>query len=154
MQLVIAAIGRARPNKSEGWQGYLDRLPHGGQLLEAESRLPEGAARTEDESRKLLGLADRFGHGETRLIAMDPKGRDISSEQLAQLIQDWRDDGVRQTIFAIGGADGHHPCLLDRADKTFSFGAATWPHMLFRTMLAEQLYRAEMILAGHPYHRS
>ena len=154
MQLIIAAIGRFRRADATPWQDYLTRLPHGGQLLEAESKLPEGPARTKEESQKLLALTERAGAGQTRLAALDPGGRDISSEELAQLIASWRQDGVRQAVFAIGGADGHHQILLDAADSKLAFGRAIWPHRLFRTMLAEQLYRAEMILSGHPYHRS
>lgn len=154
MQLVIAAIGRSRRADAAPWQDYLTRLPYGGQLLEAESKLPKGPARTKEESQKLLALAERVGAGQTRLAALDPGGRDISSEELARLIASWRQDGVRQAVFAIGGADGHHQTFLDTADCRLAFGRATWPHMLFRTMLAEQLYRAEMILSGHPYHRS
>ena len=154
MQLVIAAIGRSRRADAAPWQDYLTRLPQGGQLLEAESKLPEGPSRTKEESEKLLALAERAGPGQTRLAALDPGGRDISSEELARLIASWREAGVRQAVFAIGGADGHHQTLLEAADSKLAFGRATWPHMLFRTMLAEQLYRAEMILSGHPYHRS
>jgi 23S rRNA (pseudouridine1915-N3)-methyltransferase len=62
--------------------------------------------------------------------------------------------GCREAVFAIGGADGHHSSLLDRADLRLAFGRQTWPHMLFRAMLTEQLYRAEMILANHPYHHA
>ncbi|MGB2399927.1 MAG: 23S rRNA (pseudouridine(1915)-N(3))-methyltransferase RlmH, partial [Candidatus Puniceispirillaceae bacterium] len=76
-----------------------------------------------------------------------------SSEELADMIGQWRADGISQCFFAIGGADGHHPDLLKEADKKIAFGRAIWPHMLCRAMLAEQLYRAEMILARHPYHR-
>ena len=65
----------------------------------------------------------------------------------------WRDSGMGSACFAIGGADGHAEALLQRAEARIAFGSATWPHMLFRAMLAEQLYRATMILAGHPYHR-
>ncbi|MGB1417928.1 MAG: 23S rRNA (pseudouridine(1915)-N(3))-methyltransferase RlmH [Candidatus Puniceispirillaceae bacterium] len=68
-------------------------------------------------------------------------------------LQRHRDDGAGTIYFAIGGADGHDRRVLDRAQARIAFGSATWPHMLFRAMLAEQLYRATMILAGHPYHR-
>ena len=64
------------------------------------------------------------------------------------------DDGAPASVFLIGGADGHDPALRDKADHLISFGKATWPHLLVRAMLAEQLYRAMTILSGHPYHRS
>lgn len=69
------------------------------------------------------------------------------------MLQRWRDSGLASACFAIGGADGHGETLLARAESRIAFGSATWPHMLFRAMLAEQLYRATTILAGHPYHR-
>jgi 23S rRNA (pseudouridine1915-N3)-methyltransferase len=65
----------------------------------------------------------------------------------------WRDQGVATLAFAIGGADGHGRAVLDRADAVLSLGAMTWPHLLVRGMLLEQLYRAQQIIAGHPYHR-
>jgi 23S rRNA (pseudouridine1915-N3)-methyltransferase len=86
-------------------------------------------------------------------VAFDPKGRDCSSEELANLLSLWQDEGRSRACFAIGGADGHGAAVLARADKTLSFGRAIWPHMLFRAMVAEQLYRATAILSGHPYHR-
>jgi len=104
-------------------------------------RVGEGAARRKDEAARLL----RHLGANDRLVACDPAGRDHSSETLAKLIGDWRDQGVPRTCFA--------PELLERAELRLAFGTATWPHLLFRAMLAEQLYRAEMILKGHPYHR-
>ena len=155
MQLHILAIGRAK-NSPEArlTDQYLTRLPFKGQLFEAESRLPYGAARTTDESDTLLGLYQAKKPKSSKLVALDPHGHNISSPELAQLISKWRDAGIGATFFAIGGADGHSQSLLSAADKTLSFGAATWPHMLFRAMLAEQLYRAETIIKGHPYHKS
>jgi len=89
-----------------------------------------------------------------RLVGLDPNGANISSEELSDMIGNWRTEGVSHCFFAVGGADGHHPDLLKACDKLISFGRVTWPHMLCRAMLAEQLYRAEMILARHPYHRA
>ena len=152
MQLHILAIGKARAGpEATLCADYLKRLPFGGSLSESESRLPEGMARQQDESQKLLQKIP--AKGQSRLVAMDPAGKDISSEALATLIGDWRSLGVNQCFFAIGGADGHAESLLDRADHKLAFGRAIWPHMLFRVMLAEQLYRAEMIIKRHPYHR-
>jgi 23S rRNA (pseudouridine1915-N3)-methyltransferase len=71
---------------------------------------------------------------------------------LAEQIKQWRDDGVRDAVFAIGGADGHSAKVIKNADIILAFGEQTWPHLLVRAMLTEQLYRAEMILIGHPYH--
>jgi 23S rRNA (pseudouridine1915-N3)-methyltransferase len=87
------------------------------------------------------------------VIAMDERGDDISSQAFASLLADWRDRGEPTCGFAIGGADGLDETIRDRATRTLRFGRATWPHMLARVMVVEQLYRAQQILAGHPYHR-
>jgi len=92
--------------------------------------------------------------GATKLVVLDERGASPSSEVLAETLGRWRDGGVRETRFLIGAADGHDSALRDSADLLLSFGAMTWPHMLARAMLAEQLWRATSILAGHPYHRS
>jgi len=89
-----------------------------------------------------------------KTVLLDEKGRDLSSAQLAAQLERWRDDGVRECRFVIGAADGHSDVERGQADLLLAFGRATWPHLLARAMLAEQLYRATSILAGHPYHRS
>jgi 23S rRNA (pseudouridine1915-N3)-methyltransferase len=86
-------------------------------------------------------------------ILLDERGKPLSSMELARKLENWRDTGRREARFWIGAADGHDEALRDRADLLLSFGPATWPHMLARAMLAEQLFRATSILAGHPYHR-
>lgn len=91
--------------------------------------------------------------GSRRTVVLDERGRDLSSEELAMHLARWRDDGVRETQFLIGAADGHGEAVRAAADLVIAFGKATWPHLLVRAMLAEQLYRATTILAGHPYHR-
>ncbi len=89
----------------------------------------------------------------TVLIAMDERGEQLASTAFAERLGRWRDDGRREARFLIGAADGLEPADRDAAVLRFAFGAATWPHMLARAMLAEQLWRATSILAGHPYHR-
>ncbi len=88
-----------------------------------------------------------------RTIALDERGKTQTSPDFANLLARWRDEGVSDTAFLIGGADGLDPDLRAEADQRLSFGAMVWPHMLVRVMLAEQLYRAASILAGSPYHR-
>ena len=150
MQLFIVAVGKARGSTehrlAEGWLG---RLPEGGSIHEIESKLPAGAKRRDDEGVRLL----RAVPPGAALAILDPRGKDYSSEDLAALISVWRDSGYGSAAFAIGGANGHAAHIRQKALRTISFGRATWPHMLCRAMLAEQLYRASMILAGHPYHR-
>lgn len=87
-------------------------------------------------------------------IVLDERGKTLSSPELARALADWRDQGRRETVFLIGGADGIDPALRGEADLVLSFGRMVWPHLLVRVMLAEQLYRATSILAGSPYHRA
>ena len=89
-----------------------------------------------------------------RTVLLDEKGRDLSSEELAAILEKWRDGGMRECRFVLGAADGHSDVERASADLLLAFGRATWPHLLARAMLAEQLFRATSILAGHPYHRS
>ena len=86
-------------------------------------------------------------------VLLDERGQSLSSMTLAHQLERWRDDGRREVRFLIGAADGHDDTARANADLLLSFGAATWPHLLARAMLAEQLYRATSILANHPYHR-
>ena len=87
------------------------------------------------------------------MIALDEAGKTLSSEDFARHLGDLRDRGRREVVFLIGGAEGLSPRLVAGADLVLAFGAATWPHLLVRAMLIEQIFRAQQILAGHPYHR-
>ena len=150
MKLVILAVGRGRASPEQDLtRDFLGRIAAGADLVEVESKLPAGPSRRDDEGARLLKQLSPAAP----LIVCDPEARDTSSEQLARLLQTLRDDGAQTAYFAIGGADGHSDALLARATRRIAFGSATWPHMLFRAMLAEQLYRATTIRAGHPYHR-
>jgi 23S rRNA (pseudouridine1915-N3)-methyltransferase len=108
---------------------------------------------------KVTELPDRGGSipapaaTPTRTVALDERGEQLSSTAFAAILGRWRDDGVREARFLIGAADGHDASMRDGTDLLLAFGAATWPHMLARAMLAEQLWRATSILSGHPYHR-
>ncbi|MBB3359080.1 MULTISPECIES: 23S rRNA (pseudouridine(1915)-N(3))-methyltransferase RlmH [unclassified Novosphingobium] len=108
---------------------------------------------------KVTELPDRGGAvppvtaNPTRTVVMDERGKQLTSAEFAKVLGRWRDDGVREARFLIGAADGHDDSLRDGADLLIAFGAATWPHMMARAMLAEQLWRATSIIAGHPYHR-
>jgi len=86
-------------------------------------------------------------------VLLDEKGKAFSSMDLAKKLEQWRDYGMREARFVIGAADGHSDDERKQADLLLSFGPATWPHLLVRAMLAEQLFRATSILANHPYHR-
>jgi 23S rRNA (pseudouridine1915-N3)-methyltransferase len=88
-----------------------------------------------------------------KVVALDESGVTMPSTAFAKLIDSWRDSGVREVRFLIGAANGLSTEERASADLIWSFGAMTWPHLLVRAMLAEQLYRATSIIAGHPYHR-
>lgn len=124
-----------------------------------EAELVDRYARRITWGFKVTELPDRGGTipspsaTPVRTVALDERGEQLKSTALAALLGRWRDDGVRETRFLIGAADGHDGSLRADADLLLAFGAATWPHMLARAMLAEQLWRATSILSGHPYHR-
>jgi 23S rRNA (pseudouridine1915-N3)-methyltransferase len=116
--------------------------------LEVRQRLP--VAMLKAREARLILEATPTG---ARLIALDQHGAPWSSRSLADHLAAWRDQGTAELAFAIGGADGLGAAVLDRAEASLSLGSMTWPHLLVRGMLLEQLYRAQQILAGHPYHR-
>lgn len=159
MQIHVAAIGKMRGRPEAALtDDYLKRARDlgrsrgfgGPDLTEYEApRGLAGAARTAKEGAWLAAEADN-----SAAIILDERGRNLSSEKFAAVLGDLRDAGVKRAAFLIGGADGHDEKVTAIAQHSIAFGAATWPHMLVRTMLAEQLYRAMTILAGHPYHRS
>ncbi|PZO72214.1 MAG: 23S rRNA (pseudouridine(1915)-N(3))-methyltransferase RlmH [Pelagerythrobacter marensis] len=139
MLLHIVARGKiARTPEGELVERYLKRIAWPTRLTE----LPETGGRVAEP------LAP------ARTVLLDERGRNLTSAQLADQLGLWRDGGVRETRFVLGAADGHSAAARDSADLLLAFGAATWPHLLARAMLAEQLYRATTIIAGHPYHRA
>lgn len=89
-----------------------------------------------------------------RTVLLDERGRQLGSEEFAEILRGWRDNGIREARFVLGAADGHEETERAEADLLLAFGKATWPHLLARAMLMEQLFRATSILAGHPYHRA
>lgn len=107
---------------------------------------------------KLTELPDRGGNlpppeRNSRTVLLDEKGEQLSSMDFARLLERWRDEGVAEVRFCLGAADGFDDSDRRDADRLIAFGRATWPHLMARAMLAEQLYRATSILANHPYHR-
>jgi 23S rRNA (pseudouridine1915-N3)-methyltransferase len=151
VRLWLAAVGRARPGpETDLYQGYAARLQPSLQLREVEEKRrlspPERKAR---EAEPLLGAVP----GGAMLVALDETGRSMGSREFAIKLGRWRDEGVADLAFLVGGADGHGEAVRSRAGLLLSLGPMTWPHMLVRVLLAEQLWRAQSILAGHPYHR-
>ncbi len=156
MRLAICAVGRLRPGPERALvDDYLTRFDRTGRgiglgpcaTLEVEDRKGGGSAAEG-------GLLRRAVPKGARLAVLDERGKRLTSPQFADLLAGWRDQGVADAAFVIGGADGLDPALRGAADASVSFGAMVWPHMLVRVMLAEQLYRAASILAGAPYHRA
>jgi 23S rRNA (pseudouridine1915-N3)-methyltransferase len=151
MRIHLIAVGRARraPEMALA-QVWLDRLPWPVTIREVEAKRGlTGSELKAAEAKLLLGAVPDAA----RIIALDEHGRELDSRQFADLIGRWRDAGAGDVACLIGGADGLDDSVRDRADHTLAFGRLTWPHLLCRAMLAEQLYRASTILAGHPYHR-
>jgi len=152
VNLLLIAVGRARGGpEAVLFDSYAGRLRGWSlEVREVEERrplpVPDRMAR---EGRLLLDQVPDGAH----VVALDGRGKAWSSEDLAAHLGRIRDDGARTVAFLIGGADGHDSAVLARADAKLSLGAMTWPHMLVRPMLAEQLYRAWSIQTGHPYHR-
>jgi 23S rRNA (pseudouridine1915-N3)-methyltransferase len=109
---------------------------------------PVEVSELSDGSLRLPAAGER-----TVTVLLDEKGEQLSSGELARRLERWRDDGVREARFLLGGADGFGDEDRKGADLVIAFGRATWPHLMARAMLAEQLWRATSILANHPYHR-
>jgi len=150
VRLTLIAVGRAkRGPEQELFNAYLKRLRPGLDLIEVEEKRPLSGA--ELMAREAELIAEKIPQG-AFLIALDERGKAQNSRQFAEKLGDLRDSG-RDVAFIIGGADGLDESLRARADMLLGFGPQTWPHMLVRVMLAEQVYRAQSIHAGHPYHR-
>ena len=151
MQNLIVAVGRWKAGPEKALYGlYEKRIQPQLQLKEVgEKKRLSGADLTRSEGQLLLNAVPDGA----RIVVLDRIGKGLSSRALAETLDRWRDDGVRSAAFVIGGADGLDQAVLQRADLKLSLGPQTWPHMMVRAMLAEQLYRAQAILSGHPYHR-
>ncbi len=130
---------------------YRARLPWPLELREAEERRPLAGA--ERKAREAALLRATLPEG-AFTVALDERGEALGSDGLAGRLEGWRGRGNGTIAFVIGGADGIDATLLAAAKARLSLGAMTWPHMLVRVMLLEQLYRAHSILSGHPYHRA
>lgn len=152
MKLTIAAIGRAsRGPERDLYDHYAGRIRWPLALRELEERRKLPPLEMMRREGELLLEAAPAG---AVLVALDRRGKVIDSETFARRLERWRDDSVTDIAFLIGGPDGHADPLLKKAALILSFGPMTWPHQLARVMLAEQIYRSQQMLAGHPYHRA
>ena len=160
MRLVLIAVGRLKAGAERDLAArYLARAIAAAravglagidmrELDDSRARRPED--RKAEEARAILA-AIPVG---ARLLLLDERGKNLSSEEFAADIGKARDSGTPALALAIGGPDGLDQTLRARAHLILAFGAMTWPHQLVRVMAAEQIYRAVTILAGHPYHRA
>ena len=158
MKLRILAVGKAGGKaKAEVMlvEEYRQRLtwPLTVQEVEEKRPLPAPALKKREGDLLLAALAAGHKSGRQVVVVLDERGKSLGSRDFAARIGTWRDEGAAEIAFLIGGADGHDPAVREKADLLLSLGAMTWPHQLVRVLLAEQLYRAQQILAGHPYHR-
>jgi 23S rRNA (pseudouridine1915-N3)-methyltransferase len=149
MRFLVVAVGRARAGPERAlWDEYAGRLKTPIELVEVDWKR-SGPGSSEREAALLLKAVPAGA----LLVALDERGKSLSSESFARTLAQWRDQGTPTIAFVIGGADGLAEDVRRRARLLLSLGAMTWPHLLVRGLLAEQLYRAECIWAGHPYHR-
>ena len=151
MTITVAAVGRLRAGPIRDLcADYGRRLPWSVTWREVEEKRPLPPEGLKTREGELLLAALPQG---PPLIALDERGRTLTSIQFSEKLASWREAGGGAAAFVIGGADGLHASVLNRAQFTLSLGAMTWPHMLVRALLMEQLWRAHSIAAGHPYHR-
>lgn len=163
MRIRICAVGKAKGGPEAALAAdFLSRADKAGRNLGfrgaalAECEAPPAARRADPAARKSAetkALLDQVSNP-ARIIALDLGGECWSSEKMAEKLAQWRDDGIGEAAFLIGGADGLDRRATAAADAVIAFGRATWPHMLVRAMAAEQIYRCMTIFAGRPYHRS
>ena len=155
MRIRIVAIGRLRAGPEASLiDDYLTRYERTGRSLGLDMvQVEEFEARKGGQAEEAALLLKSLERSDF-VVALDERGKTMTSPQLADRIADVRDAGLRDMAFVVGGADGLTPNVRDRADLIMSFGKMVWPHMLARVMLTEQLYRAASILAGAPYHRA
>lgn len=149
MEIVVAAVGRMKAGPTRTlWDDYAKRITWPLTLREVEEKRPLSGAELKTREAELLrkAMADK-----AFLVCLDGRGKTIDSRAFAKKMDEWRETGP--IAFMIGGADGLDDALIKQASFVLSLGAMTWPHMLARTMLIEQIYRAQCILTNHPYHR-
>jgi 23S rRNA (pseudouridine1915-N3)-methyltransferase len=143
VKMHILAVGRLRGAYAELCAEYVKRLTDSVVIKEVTGPTCEA------EGKALLGVLPKKAF----VVALDEKGKDLSSREMAVKLVAWKEQSVRDLVFIVGGADGLSDDVKKRADFLLGLGRKTWPHKLARVILLEQLYRAQQINAGHPYHR-
>ncbi|NVJ99647.1 MAG: 23S rRNA (pseudouridine(1915)-N(3))-methyltransferase RlmH [Alphaproteobacteria bacterium] len=152
MHISIIAVGKMqRGPEMDLMDQYLKRLPWKATITEIDIK-KQAANAAERKAREAERILAAVPDG-AALVTLDENGKALKSRAFAAKLDDWAATGISQVAFVIGGADGLDQSVLARADLKLAFGTLTWPHMMVRAMLAEQIYRAWSINAGHPYHR-
>lgn len=149
MNYIISTIGKAKNSDEDKiTHKYLKRIKNI-ELKQYEIKNSSLKRKREEESLKLINATPKNG----KLILLDEKGENLSSTDLAKIILNWRDNNITNVNFAIGGAFGNAEKIKRTADRVIAFGQLTWPHQMVKMMIAEQIYRIETIIQGHPYHK-
>ena len=149
MKYIISAIGKTK-NQHEDLitDKYLKRIKNI-QIKQYEVKFNNEQKKIEEEGLKLIKSTPPNG----KLVLLDEQGENLTSLELAKIILSWRDNNISYINFAIGGAFGNGDEIKKRATKILAFGKLTWPHQMVKMMIAEQIYRIETIIQGHPYHK-
>ena len=149
MKYIISTIGKMK-NQHEDLitDKYLKRIKNI-QIKQYEVKFNNEQKKIEEEGLKLINSTPPNG----KLVLLDEQGENLTSLELAKIILSWRDNNIAYLNFAIGGAFGNGDEIKKRATKILAFGKLTWPHQMVKMMIAEQIYRIETIIQGHPYHK-
>ena len=149
MKYIISAIGKTKTQQEDLITlKYLKRIKNI-EIKQYEIKLNNKQKKIEEEGLKLISSTPSNG----RLVLLDEQGENLTSPELAKMVLDWRNDNIAYINFAIGGAFGNGTQIKRRADKIIALGKLTWPHQMVKMMIAEQIYRIETIIQGHPYHK-
>ena len=149
MKYIISAIGKTKTQQEDLITlKYLKRIKNI-EIKQYEIKLNNKQKKIEEEGLKLISSTPSNG----RLVLLDEQGENLTSPELAKMVLDWRNNNIAYINFAIGGAFGNGDQIKRSADKIIALGKLTWPHQMVKMMIAEQIYRIETIIQGHPYHK-
>ncbi len=149
MRYIISAIGKTKTQQEDLITlKYLKRIKNI-EIKQHEIKLNNKQKKIEEEGLRLISSTPSNG----RLVLLDEQGENLTSPELAKMVLDWRNNNIAYINFAIGGAFGNGDQIKRRADKIIALGKLTWPHQMVKMMIAEQIYRIETIIQGHPYHK-
>ena len=149
MKYIISAIGKTKSQQEDVITfKYLKRIKNI-EIKQYEVKLNNKQKKIEEEGLKLISSTPSNG----KLVLLDEQGENLTSSELAEMVLNWRNDNIAFINFAIGGTFGNGNQIKKSADKIIAFGKLTWPHQMVKMMIAEQIYRIETIIQGHPYHK-